>query len=202
MCCECLSEKCEATVHRDGKIHKQEYKIGIAESGVVESGTTGKTGTNIRFWPDYSIFVGQTFEYEIIDKRLRELAYLNSGIKIIFKDENVEKEATHFYEGGLSEFVKHLDKNQTPLFNEPVHIKGEKDGVPVEVALQYNTSYTETVLTFVNNINTIEGGTHLAGFKAALTRSLNKYVLKINLLKIKMFHLGRRCKRGFQPFFQ
>ena len=185
-----LSEKCEATVHRDGKIHKQEYKTGIAESGVVESGTTGKTGTNIRFWPDYSIFVGQTFEYEIIDKRLRELAYLNSGIKIIFKDENVEKEATHFYEGGLSEFVKHLDKNQTPLFNEPVHIKGEKDGVPVEVALQYNTSYTETVLTFVNNINTIEGGTHLAGFKAALTRSLNKYAAKNKLVKNKDVSFG------------
>ena len=185
-----LSEKCEATVHRDGKIHKQEYKTGIAESRVVESGTTGKTGTNIRFWPDYSIFVGQTFEYEIIDKRLRELAYLNSGIKIIFKDENVEKEATHFYEGGLSEFVKHLDKNQTPLFNEPVHIKGEKDGVPVEVALQYNTSYTETVLTFVNNINTIEGGTHLAGFKAALTRSLNKYAAKNKLVKNKDVSFG------------
>ena len=185
-----LSEKCEATVHRDGKTHKQEYEIGIAKTKITETGKTEKTGTKIRFWPDYSIFVNQVFEYEVIDKRLRELAYLNSGIKIIFKDENAKKEATHFYEGGLSEFVKHLDKNQTSLFENPIHIKGEKDGVPVEVALQYNTSYAETMLTFVNNINTIEGGTHLAGFKAALTRSLNKYATKNNLVKNKDVSFG------------
>ena len=185
-----LSAKCEATVHRDGKTHKQEYEIGIAKTKIIETGKTEQKGTKIRFWPDYSIFVNQAFEYEVIDKRLRELAYLNSGIKIIFKDENAEKEATHFYEGGLSEFVKHLDKNQTPLFENPIHIKGEKEGVPVEVALQYNTSYAETMLTFVNNINTIEGGTHLAGFKAALTRSLNKYATKNNLVKNKDVSFG------------
>ena len=185
-----LSAKCEATVYRDQKIHKQEYKIGIAQTEVEEVGKTAETGTTIRFWPDYSIFVNQVFEYETIDKRLRELAYLNSGIKIVFKDENSKKESSHFYEGGLSEFVQHLDKNQTSLFEKPIHIKGEKEGVPVEVALEYNTSYSETMLTFVNNINTIEGGTHLAGFKAALTRSLNKYATKNNLVKNKDVSFG------------
>tara|TARA_B100000131_G_scaffold124607_1_gene121744 strand:- start:8653 stop:10596 length:1944 start_codon:yes stop_codon:yes gene_type:complete len=185
-----LSEKCEATVYRENKVYKQSYKIGEAQSKIEEVGETQKTGTTIQFWPDLSIFVGQVFEYETIDKRLRELAYLNSGIKIIFKDENTEKESLHFYEGGLGEFVKHLDKNQTSLFEKPIHIKGEKDDVPVELALQYNTSYSETLLTFVNNINTIEGGTHLAGFKAALTRSLNKYATKNKLVKNKDVSFG------------
>ena len=185
-----LSEKCEATVHRDGKKYRQQYKIGISQTKVEEIGKTNETGTSIRFWPDYTIFVDQVFEYETIDKRLRELAYLNSGIKITFKDENTKKKSSHYYEGGLSEFVKHLDKTQTSLFENPIHIKGEKEGVPVEVALEYNTSYTETVLTFVNNINTIEGGTHLAGFKAALTRSLNKYATKNKLVKNKEVSFG------------
>ncbi len=185
-----LSERCEATVYRDGHVHKQEYKIGISQNPITKAGETKKTGTTIRFWPDYTIFVDQVFEYETIDKRLRELAYLNSGIKIIFKDENTQQESTHFYEGGLSEFVQHLDKNQTSLFEKPIHIRGEKDDVPVELSLQYNTSYTETMLTFVNNINTIEGGTHLAGFKAALTRSLNRYATKNNLVKNKDVSFG------------
>ena len=185
-----LSKKCTATVKRDGKIYSQEYEIGIAKTPLNELGTTEETGTQIQFYPDADIFVETEFDIKTIDERLRELSYLNSGVKIIFHDEETEKTNEHFYEGGLSEFVKHLDKNQTPLFNEPVHIKGEKDGVPVEVALQYNTSYTETVLTFVNNINTIEGGTHLAGFKAALTRSLNKYAAKNKLVKNKDVSFG------------
>ena len=185
-----LSEKCVATVYRDQQVHEQEYKIGVAQEKIKKIGKTEKTGTTIRFWPDFSIFVNQEFEYDMINKRLRELAYLNSGIKIIFKDETLKKESEHYYEGGLSEFVQHLDKSQTSLFNKPIHIKGEKDGVPVEVALQYNTSYSETLLTFVNNINTIEGGTHLAGFKAALTRSLNKYSTKNKLTKSKDMSFG------------
>ncbi len=185
-----LSEKCQATVCRQNKIYKQEYKTGIATTKVEEKGPTEKTGTTIQFWPDLSIFVGQKFDPEVINKRLRELAYLNSGIKIIFEDEKTSEKTTHFYEGGLLEFVQHLDKNQTALFEKPIHIKGEKEDVPVEVALQYNTSYAETMLTFVNNINTIEGGTHLAGFKAALTRSLNKYATKNNLVKNKDVSFG------------
>ena len=185
-----LSEKCKATVHRQNKIYEQEYKIGIAQTGITEKGSTDKTGTIIQFWPDLSIFIGQSFDQEIINKRLRELAYLNSGIKIIFEDEKTNQTTPHFYKGGLAEFVQHLDKTQTALFEKPIHITGEKEEVPVEVALQYNTSYTETVLTFVNNINTIEGGTHLAGFKAALTRSLNKYAVKNNLVKNKDVSFG------------
>ena len=185
-----LSEKCKATVYRQNKTYQQKYKIGIAQTKVEERGATKKTGTTIQFWPDLSIFVGQTFDQEVINKRLRELAYLNSGIKIVFEDEKTNQSTSHFYEGGLAEFVQHLDKNQTPLFEKPIHITGEKEDVPVEVSLQYNTSYTETVLTFVNNINTIEGGTHLAGFKAALTRSLNKYATKNNLVKNKDVSFG------------
>ena len=185
-----LSKKCKATVHRQNKTYQQEYEIGIAKTGVEEKGKTDKTGTAIQFWPDLSIFVGQTFDQEVINKRLRELAYLNSGIKIVFEDEKTNQKTTHFYEGGLAEFVQHLDKNQTSLIEKPIHITGEKEGVPVEVALQYNTSYSETLLTFVNNINTVEGGTHLAGFKAALTRSLNKYATKNKLVKNKDVSFG------------
>jgi len=185
-----LSEKCKATVYRQNKTYQQKYEIGIAKTEVEEKGVTNKTGTTIQFWPDLSIFVGQTFDQEVINKRLRELAYLNSGIKIVFEDEKTNQSTVHFYEGGLAEFVQHLDKNQTPLFEKPIHIAGEKEDVPVEVALQYNSSYTETLLTFVNNINTIEGGTHLAGFKTALTRSLNKYATKNKLIKNKDVSFG------------
>ena len=173
-----LSEKCVATIQRDGKIVQQEYKIGIAQQPPKETGVSEETGTKITFYPDKSIFINQEFDLKVIDERLRELSYLNSGVKIILQDEATEETKEHYYKGGLSEFVKYLDKNHTPLFDEPIHIKGEKDNVPVDVSIRYNDSYTETLLTFVNNINTIEGGTHLAGFKTALTRSLNKYASK------------------------
>ena len=180
-----LSEKCIATVFRGGHKYSQEYKIGIAQTGVEKIEETEKTGTRVNFTPDYSVFVGQTFENDIIDERLRELAYLNSGIKIKFYNKKEDKKTEHFYEGGLSEFVKHLNKKNSPLFPEPVHIKGEKENVPVDLALSYNETYSSNVLTFVNNINTIEGGTHLAGFKTALTRSLNQYANKNNIIKTK-----------------
>ena len=173
-----LSEKCVAIVQREGKTFQQEYSIGIAQGPLRETGSSELTGTQIIFYPDKNIFIDQAFDAKVIDERLRELSYLNSGVKIILKNnkENTTKE--HYYEGGLAEFVKYLDKHHTPLFDEPIHIKGEKDNVPVDVSIRYNDSYTETLLTFVNNINTIEGGTHLAGFKTALTRSLNKYATK------------------------
>ena len=180
-----LSEKCEATVYRDKGVFYQKYKKGIAEEEIKKIDSTEKTGTSIRFWPDYSIFVDQKYEYSIISERLRELAYLNSGIKIILLDKNTNEEEEHFYEGGLAEFVKHLNKKNNPLFPDPVHIKGEKESVPVDLALSYNETYSSNILTFVNNINTIEGGTHLAGFKTALTRSLNQYANKNNLIKTK-----------------
>ena len=180
-----LSQKCEATISRDGGVFYQQYKKGIAVEDVKKIDSTQENGTKIRFWPDYSIFVGQTYEYAIVSERLRELAYLNSGIKIILIDKNTEQKEEHFYEGGLAEFVNHLNKKNNPLFPDPVHIKGEKESVPVDLALSYNETYSSNILTFVNNINTIEGGTHLAGFKTALTRSLNKYANKNNLIKTK-----------------
>ena len=180
-----LSEKCEATIYRDGGVFYQEYKKGIASEEVKKIKETNENGTKIRFWPDYSIFVGQKYEYAIISERLRELAYLNSGIRIILIDKNTEEKEEHYYEGGLAEFVNHLNKKNNPLFSTPVHIKGEKENVPVDLALSYNETYSSNILTFVNNINTIEGGTHLAGFKTALTRSLNQYANKNNLIKTK-----------------
>ena len=173
-----LSEKCRAEVCRDGKKYQQNYKKGIATDSVQEVEKTNKRGTKIIFYPDTSIFIDQKLNLNTVDERLRELSYLNSGIKIILYEEKSQTTKEHYYEGGLSEFVKYLDKNHTPLFEKPIHIKGEKENVPVDLSLRYNDSYTETLLTFVNNINTIEGGTHLAGFKSALTRSLNRYASK------------------------
>ena len=176
-----LSEWCKAEVHRDNQKYTQEYKIGIPQTQVEKSGKTDKRGTKITFRPDYSVFVGQNYDPEIIKNRLRELSFLNSGIKIIFKNNSNEEE--FLSDGGLLEFVKYLDKNHTHIFDTPIHLKGEKDDTPIEMSMCYNETYNETILTFVNNINTIEGGTHLAGFKTALTRSLNKYATKNNLIK-------------------
>ncbi len=180
-----LSTECKAEIHRDGKIYTQSYKHGVAQNKVEEKGKTDKRGTIINFVPDYDIFVDQKYDNQVVDERLRELAYLNSGIKIFLYDKNTELEKEHYYKGGLSEFVTHLNKKNTTLFKDPVHIKGEKDNVPVELALSYNETYSSNILTFVNNINTIEGGTHLAGFKTALTRSLNQYANKNNIIKTK-----------------
>ena len=176
-----LSEWCKAEVHRDKKHYTQEYKTGTAQTAVENTGKTNKRGTKITFRPDYSVFVGQTYNPETIKNRLRELSFLNSGIKIIFK--NQEQEDVFLSDGGLLEFVNYLDKNHTHIFDTPIHLKGEKDSIPIEMSMCYNETYNETILTFVNNINTIEGGTHLAGFKTALTRSLNKYATKNNLIK-------------------
>ena len=178
-----LSSHCVAEVHRGGKQYSQKYEYGIATTSVEPTGDSKKNGTKIIFMPDYDIFVDQKYEFDIINNRLRELAYLNSGIKINLIDDNTNTTKVHYYEGGLAEFVQHLGRNQNAIFENPIHIKGEKDNIPVDLALRYNESYTETLLTFVNNINTIEGGTHLAGFKSALTRSLNQYANKNNLFK-------------------
>ena len=185
-----LSEKCIAKINRDGGIFEQGYKTGIATGDVKQTGKTNATGTTIRFWPDKSIFIDQSFDFNTINRRLRELAYLNSRIKIKLEEEQTGQKTEHYYEGGLVEFVKFLDKTQTPLFGTPIYIKGEKENTPVELSMQYNTSYTETLLTFVNNINTTEGGTHLAGFKTALTRSLNKYAAKNQSPKTKDISFG------------
>ncbi len=180
-----LSSNCSVEVHRDGSIHTQEYEKGLSTSKIKMIGNTTKTGTKVTFFPDYTLFMHKKYHFEIIDERIRELAYLNKGLRITLTDERTPdgRKTEHYYKGGLAEFVKHLDKGHRSIFDKPIYIEGEKDGVPVELSLRYNDSFTENMLTFVNNINTIEGGSHLAGFKSALTRSMNSYAQKNNLLK-------------------
>ena len=179
-----LSKECTVFVKRDGSVFSQSYKYGKTTTEIEKHGYADSTGTKVVFYPDGSIFQELTYFFDIIDERLRELAYLNSGIKIVLTDEREEKKSVeHFYEGGLSEFIIHLDEGRKPVFEEPIQISGERENIPVDIALRYNDSYNETILAFVNNINTIEGGTHLSGFKTALTRSLNKYATQNNLFK-------------------
>ena len=179
-----LSKDCSVIVNRDGKITSQLYKFGKATTDVKTIGTTEKTGTTVIFYPDESIFNERAYSFDVIDERMRELAYLNSGISIKLIDEREEnKSVTHYFEGGLGEFIRHLDEGRRPVFENPIQISGERENMPIELAIRYNDSYNETILTFINNINTIEGGTHLAGFKTALTRSLNQYAQKNNLIK-------------------
>ena len=179
-----LSEYLEVEVYRDGKIFYQKYKRGAAEKPVKETGKVKqKTGTRVTFMPDKEIFKNTVFKYETIEDRLRELAYLNKDLLIIIKDERIDKVVEFKFKGGLVDFVKYLDEGEKTITNKPIFIIGEREGVLLEIAFQYNDSYSDDILTFVNNINTIEGGTHLEGFKAALTRTLNNYGLKNNIIK-------------------
>ncbi len=180
-----LSEWCRVEVHRDHQRYGQSYKCGKIQSPIEVKEETRRTGTMVRFKPDVTIFRTAQFEFDIIDERLRELAYLNKNLEIILRDERRDQvqEHVHRYKGGLIEFVQHMDETRIALIPKPIFIEGEKDGVPVELSLQYNDGYNENIFTFVNSINTVEGGTHLAGLRAALTRSLNQYALKNNLFK-------------------
>ena len=182
-----LSEWLWVEVKRDGKKHKQDYKIGVTQNKLKTTGDTKKTGTKVCFLPDQNIFQETVFEYNIIAERLRELAYLNKGVKIVLRDERHEEteEESFRFKGGLSDFVKYLDTNNNPLHNKIITVNKEKTEVPVEAALRYSSTYNDNILTFVNNINTIEGGTHLSGFRSALTRSMNNYAIKNNLIKAK-----------------
>ena len=182
-----LSEWMWVEVKRDGKIHRQDYKIGEPQNKLKTTGAAKKTGTKVCFFPDSSIFKVIDFEYDIIAERLRELAYLNSGLEIVLKDERTEEgESDSFkFKGGLSDFVKHLDEHNNPLHNKVITVKNDSGDVPVDVALRYSNSYNDNILTFVNNINTIEGGTHLSGFRSALTRAMNNHASKNNLIKAK-----------------
>ena len=182
-----LSEWLWVEVERDGKIHRQDYKIGEPQNELKVTGDSKKTGTKVCFFPDNTVFKTIRFEYSIIAERLRELAYLNSGLEIVLKDERTEEgESNSFkFKGGLSDFVKYLDENNNPLHNKVVTVKKEDGDVPVDVALRYGNTYNDNILTFVNNINTIEGGTHLSGFRSALTRAMNNHASKNNLIKTK-----------------
>lgn len=184
-----LSTYLKATVYsRDGKIYEQEYSIGIPKGPVAPVGETDITGTKIHFIPDASIFLLNEFKYETIATRLRELAFLNAGIKIELSDHREKDEKgqsigeVFLSEGGLTEFVEYLDSSREKLIPSPIYMEGEKNGVPVQVGLNYNTSYTENVVSYVNNINTYEGGTHVSGFRRALTRTLKTYADKSGLL--------------------
>ena len=181
-----LSEKMVVEVSRGGYVHRQEYLRGEPVSPVEKIRETDKTGTKSTFWPDPEIFTETTeFDRDVISNRLREMAFLNKGLKIIFKDaknENAEEQVFH-YEGGIGSYVEFLNKNKEVMFNPPVYIDKTVDGMNVEIAMQYTDSYAESVLSFANNINTHNGGTHLTGFRNAITRVLNDYARKNNILK-------------------
>ena len=182
-----LSEWLWVEVKREGKIHRQDYKAGDPQNKLSVTGKAKKSGTKVCFYPDTAIFQTIDFEYNIIAERLRELAYLNTGLEIVLKDERTEDgETDRFnFKGGLSDFVKYLDEQNNPLHNKIITVNKLKGDVPVDVAMRYGTTYNDTILTFVNNINTIEGGTHLSGFRSALTRAMNNYAIKNNLIKAK-----------------
>lgn len=178
-----LSTDLIATVKRDGKVYEQHYSRGKVTGEMTVIGESDSTGTTICFMPDDEIFETVTFEYDVLKSRLRELAFLNKGVSITLIDKRSGKSNTYCYEGGIVSFVEYLNNSKTALFAPPVYISGEKDGASAEVAMQYNDSYTESIFSFANNIATHEGGTHLQGFKSALTSVVNDYAKKHNMLK-------------------
>jgi DNA gyrase subunit B len=180
-----LSEWCEVWVNRDKKTWFQRYKRGVPEKKVEPVGTSTATGTITRFKADKQIFEDINYSFDILSNRLRELAFLNKGVEIRIVDERASKPKTHEFkfEGGIKSFIEYLNKNRTPIHKDVVYIESDRDNIVAEVALQYNDGYTETIFSFANNINTREGGTHLIGFKSALTRTLNGFVEKLGMAK-------------------
>jgi len=178
-----LSEWCTIEIYRDGKIYFQEYKRGEVVTPLKVTGKTKKSGTKVRFLADDQIFTKVKYTYETLAQRLRELAFLNRGLKITLHDERENLNDEFMYKGGLIEFVNYLDEARNPIHKKPIYIEKVDIDTPVEIALQYNATFTENILTYCNNVNTIEGGTHLIGFKSALTRTLNNYALRNNLIK-------------------
>lgn len=202
-CVNALSTDLKATVYRDGVIFEQEFKIGIPQYPARQIGTTDKRGTTIHFKPDDSIFAITEYKYETIANRMREMAFLNAGIRIVLKDlreleDDGSPRSDEFYsEGGLVEFVKYLDETRVKIIDEPIYIDTEKNGVPVQVAMNYNSSYTENVVSYVNTINTHEGGSHVSGFRRALTRTLKSYADKSGMLdKLKLEVSGDDFREG------
>ncbi|UTL74721.1 DNA topoisomerase (ATP-hydrolyzing) subunit B [Bacillus halotolerans] len=181
-----LSTDLDVTVHRDGKIHRQVYNRGVPVSDLEVIGETDHTGTTTHFVPDPEIFTETTeYEYDLLANRVRELAFLTKGVNITIEDkrEGQERKNEYHYEGGIKSYVEYLNRSKEVVHEEPIYIEGEKDGITVEVALQYNDSYTSNIYSFTNNINTYEGGTHEAGFKTGLTRVINDYARKKGLIK-------------------
>src|SRR3990172_4274676 len=178
-----LSEWLEAEVRRDGSVYRLAFSRGETTAPMKVTGKSRKTGTKITFKPDPEVFSEKEFHFDTLSQRLRELSFLNAGLKITILDERSEKSHEFQYKGGIVSFVQHLNRNKNVLHGKPIYVEGEKDGVQAEMALQYNDSYQETVFAFANNINTHDGGTHLIGFRSALTRAVNQYAQKGNLLK-------------------
>ena len=200
-----LSRHLQVTVYQDGKVYQQEYERGKVCYDLKVVGETDRTGTTIRFWPDVKgvddegIFETGNFQFDVLKTRFREMAFLNRGIRMVFRDERSEepRERTFYYEGGISEFVKYLNKNKEVLFPEPIYISGMVGTTSVEVAMQYNDSYSENIFTFVNNIHTPDGGTHMAGFSMAITRVVNDYGRRHNVLKANDANLtGEDIREG------
>lgn len=180
-----LSEYCEVTVKREGFIWQQKYSRGNVLCDLTKIGESDEHGTKVLFKPDHEIFEDTVFDFEVLSSRLRELAFLNKGIAITLRDkrEDEERVERYHYEGGIKEFVSYLNRNKEVLHESPIYVEGEKDGIIAEIALQYNDGYNENLYSFANNIDTIEGGTHLAGFKSALTRAINDYAKRFGHIK-------------------
>ena len=178
-----LSSRLELEIRRNGKVYRQNYERGEPTGDLVEDGVTKRRGTRILFWPDPEIFETTDFSFETLSQRIREMAFLNAGVKIEITDERSNKSHIFHYEGGIVSFVEYLNRAKNPLHPKPIYFTGSREGVEIEVAIQYNDAYDEKIFSFANNINTHEGGTHLSGFKAALTRTLNSYASTNNLLK-------------------
>jgi len=195
-CVNALSDWLEVEVKRDGKIYHQRYERGKTVSKLTVIGKSTNTGTKITFKPDKSIFSKTEYSYDILSQRLRELAFLNKGLKIKLEDERTDKESVFEFAGGVVSFVEYLNKNKNPLHNKVVYFEKLQDNINVEVALQYNDGYAETIFSFANNINTIEGGTHLSGFKSALTRAINQYAKTKNLIKDEIAITGEDAREG------
>ena len=184
-CVNFLSEYLRLEIWRDGATHEMEFEAGIPVAPLKQTGTTSKRGTKITFRPDSSIFETTVYSFEKLSERLREKAFLNKGIRIFIKDEREEPEKSHdfYYKGGIAEFVKHLNKNKSPLHDEPLYFEMVSDELSIEVSMQYNDSYDEKIFSFANNINTVDGGTHLSGFRGAITRTINNYAESSGLTK-------------------
>src|SRR5437870_1950623 len=178
-----LSETLEVEIKRDGKVYQQRYKRGVPEAPLKEVGKSKERGTRVTFRPDTKIFETIDFSFDILSQRLRELAFLNKGVRITIEDERTQKKHELLYKGGIVSFVEHLNRAKTPIHPNVVYLQGEKEGIDVEIAMQWNDTYSENIFSFANNINTSEGGTHLIGLKSALTRTINNYAIQTGLLK-------------------